>query len=470
MSAAEPAPPIRLNVREHDAVPRQQHRRCFPCLSRCAIGAAVLCGSTAVRAQDTTPAPPPTENIPVVGGPAAPQPTRKAEAPGAQPALAQPTAPQALPPPVPEPPPPSKSILKPSLKIGIGLRTGLALSVNNPSDDVTFSVYDGLADQLLIRPYFSGQLTDNIGAVANFEFGTNGGVGISVLDAFAQVKVVDEFQIWIGQHIPANDRMNLQGPFFHNAWNFEGVAPSFPFDRGARDRGFTFWGLIAQGMLKYQLSMVDLQPGQKIENARYAARVTLDLLDPENMYYASGTYYGSKDVLSIGGVIHYQKGTGITDATDDVPAAEVDNDFFGGSIDLLFEKRLGSAGTFTLQALYWNFKGTDTAYVVNQGTKDSGNGFAFNGGGPIDQAVLAEVTWLSPKKAGIGQLQPGFHFQWADNRAYAGDPSFIAKQYDLSLGYIIDGFNHKWYFNYRHLDSEKAGKDDTLQLGVQFQI
>jgi hypothetical protein len=175
-------------------------------------------------------------------------------------------------------------------------------------------------------------------------------------------------------------------------------------------------------------------------------------------------------VLALGGVVQYQKGTGTTDGTDDVPAMEVDNDFLGAAVDLLFEKRMGSAGTFTLQAVYWNFNGTDSAYVVNQGSSDSGNGLVFNGTGPIDQAVLAEVSWLSPKKLGIGQLQPGFHFQWADNRAFGDDASFIAKQYDLSLAYIIDGFNHKWLFNYRHLDSEKGGKDDTLQLGVQFQI
>src|SRR6185436_7402292 len=103
--------------------------------------------------------------------------------------------------------------------------------------------------------------------------------------AIAQVKIVDEFQVWVGQHIPANDRINFQGPFYHNAWNFEGAVPAFPLDRG-----FTLWGLVAGGILKYHLSMVDLQPGRSVENARFAARATINLLDPENYYYTQGTY------------------------------------------------------------------------------------------------------------------------------------------------------------------------------------
>ena len=85
MRAAETAPPIRRNVREHDAVPRQRKRRLLPCLSLCAsFGAVVLGGSPLAQAQDTPVAPPATvEHTPVVGGPAAPQPTVQAEAPGA---------------------------------------------------------------------------------------------------------------------------------------------------------------------------------------------------------------------------------------------------------------------------------------------------------------------------------------------------------------------------------------------------
>lgn len=411
-----------------------------------------LLSSTTAHAQPAAEPPPASSapDAPVVGSPVAPQPVVQATTPEREPALAEPK---------PVAPPPAPEKLAPKLKVGIGVRTGLSLSVNNPSDDVRFNLDDGIGDQLLIRPYFSGQLTENIGVVANFQIVENGKqVGFTVMDAIAQVKIADEFQIWVGQHIPANDRTNFSGPFFHNGWQFPIAVPSFPFDAAARARGFTFWGLIAEGLIKYHLSMVDLQPGRSIENARFGARVTINLLDPENYYYASGTYYGAQDVLAIGGVVQAQKGIGGVDAES---GRELDNDFLGGEVDLLFEKRYGAAGTFTLEGGYWNFNGTGRDYKVNQGTPFEGLGIT---GPHPGQAMTAVVSWLTPDKIGIGHIQPNFRVQWADYK-YDGE----AKVYDAGIGYIVDGFNHRWHLSYRHAD-RSSGKEDLLQLGAQMQL
>src|SRR5690606_14662201 len=126
---------------------------------------------------------------------------------------------------------------------------------------------------------------------------------------------VDELQLWGGQHIPATDRNNMNGPFFGNTSNFAIGAEQDPSDAGARDRGATLWGLIADGMLKYHASVVDLQPGAELQNARVAGRLTLHLLEPENFYYNSGTYFGSQDILAFGAVVQSQKGvTGLADS------------------------------------------------------------------------------------------------------------------------------------------------------------
>jgi hypothetical protein len=476
MRAAETVQTICVQASERERASRRRTRRLFFCLSLFFAGGETLLDTVPASAQPAPAAPPNEpkfETPPVVTGPAAPQPTVQSEAPSEQPAQVgpAPSAPPAPPmieqkppppPPPAEPPPPAPSIFKPALKIGLGFRTGLSLAFKNDTandnDDLQLALDDGLADQLLLRPYMSAQITDNIGFVGNFEFATAGGIGISVLDAIVQVKIVDEFQIWGGQHIPANDRMNFQGPFFNNSWNFQAPGiPNFPFDRGARDRGFTFWGLVAGGFLKYHLSMVDLQPGQSIENASFAARATFNFLDKENYYYASGTYYGAQDTLAIGGVVRYQKGTGVLDG---MTGGRVDNDFLAGAVDLLAEKKFGSAGTFTLQAVYYNLNGTDKGYVVNQGNKDSGIGLVTGFPG---QSFLMDVSWLAPSKTGIGQLQPNFHVSYADL------DGVTYKYYDVGLGYIIDGFNHKWYLNFRHGDIEGT-KEDRLQLGAQFQI
>lgn len=471
MRAAESAPTMCRVHTETTEAPRFRTQRLFFCLTLLtASSAPALLGATAAQAQPAAPA---IVDAPVVTGPAAPQPEVQAVAPYAQPAIAQPK-------PVDVPPPPpadvkkieeakeEPSLLKPVLKIGMGVRTGLDLNVNG-GDKVQLSLYDGVVDQVMIRPYFSAQLTKHVGVVANFQFGSPKLLGAAVLDAIVQVKIVDEFQIWGGQHIPAMDRLNFQGPFFNNGWNFETPnTQQLPWDNGARDRGFTFWGLVAGGFLKYHLSMTDLQPGRSIENAAFAARVNFNFLDPENYYYTSGTYYGAQDTLSIGGVIRGQKGTGKLDSTG---MAKTDNDFLGGVVDMLAEKRYPS-GVYTLQAQYMNLNGVGNGYVGNQGTTDTGTGvWGFNPG----QSFFGEVSWLSPSKVGPGQLQPNFHVGWGKNSSSAakssnGGDDVTSMYYDVGIGYIIDGFNHRYYLNYRRMNHDTLGKGDSLQLGAQLQI
>jgi hypothetical protein len=477
MSAAEYAPTTcKVNTETKEA-PRIRAQRLFFCLTLLSASSAPALLDAAVAQAQPEPepvAPPPAPAVvdtPVVSGPALlPQPEVQATVPYEQPALAQPQ-PLDVPPPPPadvkkieEAAKEEPSLLKPVLKIGLGLRTGLNLDVNNSSDNVQFSLYDGVVgtSPVMVRPYFSAQLTKHVGLVGNFQFGSAASLGAAaLLDAIVQVKIVDEFQIWAGQHIPANDRLNFQGPFFNNGWNFE--APNtqqFPWDNGARDRGFTFWGLIAGGFLKYHLSMVDLQPGANIKNASFAGRVTFNFLDPENYYYTSGTYYGAQDTLAVGGVIRGQKGTGVTDGMNSMAT---DNDFLGGAVDLLAEKRFPT-GVYTLQAQYMNMNGTGRGYVVNQGTVDTGAGVTgFHPG----QSFFGEVSWLSPKKVGPGQLQPNFHVGWGKNTQ--GATEIVSKYYDVGLGYIIDGFNHRYYLNFRHSNVEDV-KGDSIQLGAQLQI
>src|SRR5690606_13359204 len=123
-------------------------------------------------------------------------------------------------------------------------------------------------------------------------------------------------------------------------------------------------------------------------NARVAARATLNLLDPENYYYTSGTYYGTQDTLAIGAVVQAQKGVDPAPGSD--PDVELDNDLLAFSADLLFEKNLGSGGTFTLEGGYWNYENTGVDYVPNQGTTNFGGGVA----GPVQgTSYLVGVSW-----------------------------------------------------------------------------
>jgi hypothetical protein len=346
------------------------------------------------------------------------------------------------------------------LKIGMGVRSGLGLTVHSqsPADNVKLALHDGLFDSVTVRPYLSSQLTDHIGVTANLDVET---AGINLLDAIIQLKFLDELQLWVGQHLPAQDRNNFCGPFFNNSWNFAVSIQAYPMDFAARDRGFTFWGLIAGGILKYHLSMVDLQMNRGIANARYGGRVTLNFLDKENYYYSSGTYFGAQDTLAIGGAFQYQNG----------PGEKGNNDFVGFSGDALFEKNLHSGGTLTIEMGYWNFNKTGKNYKVNPGIA-FGTGHPTLGtqfSGPNNgQSLLAAISWLTPTKIGIGQLQPNFRLQWADKDA--GGLAGNMKVYDVGLAYIVDGFNNRWHLNYRHVDPEHGKATDMIQLGAQLQI
>jgi len=334
------------------------------------------------------------------------------------------------------------------LTFGAGMRTGLNMGLSGPTEG-QLRLDDGLVDQANIRPFLGGQLTENLGFWTQFEIGTPNGLGsFAILDAIAQIKFMNELQLWVGQHIPANDRNNMNGPFFGNTWNFAINVPSFPFDVGARDRGATIWGLIAGGHLKYHASIVDLQPGRDIGQARFAGRLTAHFLEPENFYYNSGTYFGKQDILTVGAVLQGQNG-------DD----GADNGFFGVAVDAMFEKNFGKAGTITAEVGYWNFEGSGENYVVNQNTVDEGLGIS---GPQPSESFMAVLSWLTPEKIGIGYLQPNARLQYL---ATGTDSTVL----DIGLAYVVDGFNHKYHFNYRHADpGAGAEASDMIQFGFQY--
>ncbi len=340
----------------------------------------------------------------------------------------------------------------PEFTVGVGMRTGLEIGLTGPREG-QLSLNDGLVDQIHIRPYMSGSLTKNIGFFTQFEVGTPNGLGsFAILDAIAQIKLLDEVQLWVGQHIPANDRNNMNGPFFGNTWNFAIAVEEYPFDVGARDRGATLWGLIAGGHLKYHLSLVDLQPGRDIGEARGAGRITVHFWEPENFYYNSGTYFGKQDILTLGAVFQGQAGD-----------EGEDNGLIGFSFDGMMEKNFGKGGTLTLEAGYWNYENTGAGYVVNQDTVDEGLGVA----GPYPgSAYMGVVSWLTPGKVGPGQIQPNFRVQYAD---WDVEERLVL---DAGLAYVVDGFNHKYHINYRHYETDPAMGDkvtgDSIQIGVQY--
>ncbi|MDD9932397.1 MAG: hypothetical protein OXT09_02260, partial [Myxococcales bacterium] len=342
--------------------------------------------------------------------------------------------------------------------VGIGLRAGIAFDTDgNPSDPtVTPPASDAAlrADQINARPYFGGQIHDNIAFEGNLDFSTG---GASLLDAVVKLQIDELFNVWMGQFLPPSSRANLSGPYYQNNWNYPLFVQGFPFDYAGRDRGLAFWGQVNGGAFKYQVGAFDLEPGNPVENARIAARVVANFLDPEPGYYNSSTYYGGKDVFAIGATLQAQDPQDVdADMNMMIDNGEDEDKMLGVQFDVLYENNMDASGVLSLEGSFWLFD-TDPAYINNP----------VNGGPPIQgkgSSFFVLASWLAPDKAGIGQLQPNVRLQMVNPDDDALDSEMLI---DGGLNYIIDGHNTRLHLVVSH---NTATEGTAIQAGTQLQM
>ena len=321
---------------------------------------------------------------------------------------AQPAVPAAAPPPK-------------TLSYGVGLRLGGGLDTSTgtvSSDNVGIKTLD-------VRPYISGQVLAGIlGSTVTFPD--------------------DLFNVWFGRFLPPSDRANLSGPYFQNAWNYPDAVNGYPSIYAGRADGGAVWGQLEKGRFKYQAGVFTLDANTPTSQALYAGRLVLNLLDPEPGYYNSSTYYGTKDVLAIGGAAQYQKLGASTVIGTDLSGAPVlaRNDFLGFNLDLLFEKRLPWTDTLTLEGAYYNF---------NKGAQ----GWSW----------FAQASYLFATKVGFGRVQPMARWQQLTPTA-GGDPVRVV---DAGLNYIVDGHSTRFALAVQNRDPPGAPSTTSYQLGIQIQ-
>lgn len=240
-----------------------------------------------------------------------------------------------------------------SLSIGGGLRTSFN-SVEDGAPNGTSASNDFVIDN--VRLYLGGQINKHIGVTFNTERRGNGDFpdGIQVLDAIARFEFNDSFNIWGGRMLPPSDRANLDGPFYLSAWQYPGVVSNYPNLAVGRDNGLLIWGKPLAQKLVYSVGVFEGHNGvaggsNDSDNLLYAGRLAFNFLAPEPTpaYYTASTYYGGKDILTLGLVYQYQK--------DGVGTSARRDDFSAWSIDALFEKNLSGIGVITLEGAYYNY-------------------------------------------------------------------------------------------------------------------
>ncbi len=179
------------------------------------------------------------------------------------------------------------------ITIGAGLRTSFVHTDPDDDDGTDAFVLDS------VRLYVSGSATDKIKIMFNTEY--NGAENdVNVLDAAAQFGFSGKFNVWVGRFLPPSDRANLYGPYYAHHWAVytDGVQDGYPFIFQGRANGAMYWGQF--GKVKVSAGAFDGESLTGDDTVMGAGRVQVNFWDQEAGYYLNGTYYGDKNLLTIG--------------------------------------------------------------------------------------------------------------------------------------------------------------------------
>ena len=317
--------------------------------------------------------------------------------------------------------------LEKSLSYGVGLRVGGGETTSTGANTVGVSALD-------VRPYISGKIHPMVKFSANLDLNNTDASRIHVLDAVAQFEPDQLFNVWFGRFLPPSDRANLSGPYYQNAWLYPDAVNGYPSIYAGRDDGVALWGQTGGGKFKYQGGFFTTDANTPAKQGIYAARLTYDFLDPEPGYYNSSTYYGSKEILAVGGALQYQR-NGVATATGK-------QDLLGFNVDALFERPLLGGDALSLEGAYYDFE------QGNQG-----------------QSFFVLAGYLIGQKLGIGKVQPMARFQ----QFMPSGGGTATRVLDGGLNYILDGHNARLAFAVQHRDIPASASTTSFQFGVQFQ-
>jgi hypothetical protein len=332
----------------------------------------------------------------------------------------------------------------------VGTRASLRAQDPNARSKISRLSMEGEADVVFfgqVHPFLKWQ-AGFIGA-----FGPEDGANsAAVLDLVAKLEFAESFNLWLGRMPIPSDRTSLSTVWAIAPWTLPGrysvFAPLFATANGrpapgprmgdAHDRsdGATLWGQLGGGTFKYYLGVFGLDRADP--RPLYSARLSLSLLGAEPGFRSSSTYFGTKDVLSLGvGAQHSESDS--RSPTGGTPAS----DFNELNADLLFEKGGGTAGVLGLEGSLAKLWG-DNELATYQ--------------------FFALASYLMPVEIGIGRLQPLVRVQYAGKGKAAEASDFTSL--DAQLGYIIDGFHARLLGIYQYAKVQGQTENAVL-FGVQ---
>ena len=315
--------------------------------------------------------------------------------------------------------------------VGAGLRTDYEHTepASGTSSD-KFNLND-------IRLYVNGDVTDKIKFMFNTDY--NGGTNsLQVLDAAAEFSASPEFNLWAGRLLPPSDRANLAGPFYAPEWKVftDAIQDGYNSVFQGRDNGLVYWGDFGK-KTKLKLSFGAFDGGSLGTGSNtvlFAARAQLDFWDAEGGYYLNRTYYGDKNLLSLGG------------------ATQIQGSKTASTIDFLMEKKLPNGGAFTLEGEYANYNGFG-GYLPGAIKSQGGYGLA---------------SYVFAKKVGVGKFE--ILGKFADAQSHGQKVSVTQKTTEVNLNYLIKQFNARVQGFYEDTRFNTKANPNFWQAGIGLQI
>jgi hypothetical protein len=337
----------------------------------------------------------------------------------------------------------------PPIDVGAWTRVGGIFQGSNPS-----KMNDWHMDNAYVELHAGGKITKKVGvtldlnanmlsfggAPATASASAQVGSTVAVEDAIISFDFADEFHVWAGHLLVPVDRSNASGPFFMIPWNYPGffAGVSAPKEGpSGRNNGTVVWGDISGGKLTYLAGVFD--NADIGTSPLYSGRVRLALLDPEPGFWGNGSYFGDKDLLTIGVGGQFQKHGSASMAGD--------KDYADINADALFEKKIPGGGWVTGEGAYYHYNVAD---------------------GNVSDSFYVLAAYASPT-VGVGNIQPMVRYQWEKVKADTGTKPW---NLDIGLSYLVKGPALRVLATYSHtaLGAFGSGADTTansIQLGAQ---
>ena len=322
----------------------------------------------------------------------------------------------------------------PSIDYGARLRA--AVKVQGAEDPKRL---DDVSEQLDADLYTSGQIHRFLKWQVGVTMGYTGAAGsspvanVQLFEVIGKFEPLPELNFWVGRMLVVVDRFAPSGPWGMDEFFFPGFfplvgAPALPKSGPlGRDVGATIWGAPLKGHLKYYLGAFNLH--DVALNPLLSGRLQVSLLNPEPNFYHRTTYFGTKDVVSLGVGGQYQKEGSVFTNPATMPPTVLTDNYAMITADATVEKNIGDAGTVSLIGAFSKFYGDYQ---------------------PWDNFWMASLGYMLPKPIGIGKVRGTVRYQRALDTVDGADASSVL---DAQLSYNIHAWFARLALGYRRGDT-----------------